>query len=131
MEKADIKLDFLRCYLCQLPRLLEHVKSVVSHSRDGGFGPIYTLKISQLSTEAGVFSAMALNAFPEAQASIELALKLLGNSKEANKPPFRKARGAALHELGRILRYQGTYEDAERSLLNSLAIFKRIAEKNP
>jgi tetratricopeptide (TPR) repeat protein len=106
--------------------VLEHVKSVVSHSRDGGFGPMYTLKIGQLSTEAGVFSAMALNAFPEAQASIELALKLLGNSKEANKPPFRKARGVALHELGRILRYQGTYEDAERSLLNSLAIFKGL-----
>jgi tetratricopeptide (TPR) repeat protein len=73
---------------------------------------------------------MVLNAFIEAQASLELSLKLLESVEAVNTPPFRKARAEALHELGRVFRYQGSYVDSERSLLNSLKISHGLNRKD-
>jgi tetratricopeptide (TPR) repeat protein len=110
--------------------VLEHVKSVMLHSIDVGFGARYTLKAGRLSMEAGVYSAMALNAFLEAQASFEISLKLLETSKMASSSSFRKARGEALHQLGRVFRYQGKYEAAEESLNAALSIYKALDRRN-
>ena len=43
--------------------MLEHVKSLVIHCQECCFDAKYTLKVAQLSKEAGVLSLMALNAF--------------------------------------------------------------------
>jgi len=102
-------------------QVLEHVKSVVAHSQECHFDAKYTLKISQLSKEAGVLSAMALNAFIEAHASLDLSLKLLETNLE-NKPEFRQARAETLHELSKVHRYQGQYDDAHRCLMDSLGL---------
>ena len=110
--------------------LLEHVKSVAIYCTEAGFGARYTLNAGRLSMAAGVYSAMALNAFLEAQASFEIALKLLESSKWVQSPSFRKARGEALHQLGRVFRYQGKYEEAEKSLCAALSIYKALDSRN-
>lgn len=103
-------------------QFLEHVKSVVAHSQDYDIDALRLFSIARLSKEAGVLSAMALNAFVEAQASIEIALTLLERSNTAKKPEFRKAKAEALYELSKIHRYQGRYDDANKCLVESLGI---------
>ena len=103
-------------------QFLEHVKSVVAHSQDYDIDALRLFSIARLSKEAGVLSAMALNAFVEAQASIEIALKLLERPTTAKKPEFRKAKAEALYELSKIHRYQGRYDDANKCLVESLGI---------
>lgn len=111
-------------------QILEHVKYVVSHCPESNFNTVYTLKAAHLSKEAGVFSAMALNAFIEAQASLDLSLKLLESAKKIKAQQFQKAKAETLHELGRVLRYQGSYDDSERSLLDSLSISRELNRKD-
>ncbi|KAL7466089.1 hypothetical protein ACHAXS_006381, partial [Conticribra weissflogii] len=104
--------------------LLEHVKSVVAHSLEFDLSPSCILRAGELSREAGVFSAMALNAFVEAQASLELSLTLLdiGAAKRRKDPAFPKAKAETLHELGRVLRYQANYSESEQSLREALTL---------
>ncbi|KAL9179929.1 hypothetical protein ACHAXT_007899 [Thalassiosira profunda] len=108
--------------------LLEHVKSIVVHFEelcsDANCNRDIVLKVAQLSKEAGVLSAMALNAFVEAMSSLEISLKLLESSTHAAKPDFRRARAHSLHELSKIYRYQGRYDDAIKCLTDSLALNK-------
>ena len=40
---------------------------------------------------------------------------------------MRRARAEALHELGRVFRYQGKYDDSEQSLMEALGIYKSFA----
>jgi tetratricopeptide (TPR) repeat protein len=80
------------------------------------------LKVARLSKEAGVLSAMALNAFVEAQISIEIALKLLEKSTMIKKADVRKAKAEALYELSKVLRYQGRFDDANKCLVQSLGL---------
>eukprot|EP00980_Cylindrotheca_fusiformis_P028220 scaffold22586_cov138-Cylindrotheca_fusiformis.AAC.40 len=107
-------------------QILDHVKAVVYHSLDHGLESIYLLKAARLSTQVAMLSSMALNAFIEAQASLELSIKLLDISSEADTPIFQKARAQALHELGRVLRYEGKYTESEQSLLSSLRIYEEL-----
>lgn len=110
--------------------VLEHLKAVVSHSVDyQPPKPSIVLTTGRLSKEAGVFSAMALNAFMEAQASLDLSLKILQNTNDSSKPSFQRARAESLHELGRVLRYQGNYSGSEKALRQSLGIRKQLARK--
>jgi tetratricopeptide (TPR) repeat protein len=110
--------------------VLEHLKAVVSHSVDyQPSKPSIVLTTGRLSKEAGVFSAMALNAFMEAQASLDLSLKILQNTNDSSKPSFQRARAESLHELGRVLRYQGNYSGSEKALRQSLDIRKQLARK--
>lgn len=102
--------------------LLEHVKSVVGHSQEYNFDVEQTMKIATLSKEAGVLSAMALNAFVEAQSSLELSNKILERSTSAKTTNFRRARASVLHELSKIHRYQGRYEYAHQCLMDSLGL---------
>ena len=88
-------------------QFLEHVKSIVTHSQEYDIDALRLFSIARLSKEAGVLSAMALNAFVEAQASIEIGLKLLERPTTAKRPEFRKAKAEALYELSKIHRYQG------------------------
>lgn len=101
-------------------QLLEHVKTVVAHSQEYDIDALRLLNVARLSKEAGVLSAMALNAFVEAQVSIEVTLKLLERSTMAKKPECRKAKAEALYELSKIHRYQGRYDDANKCLMESL-----------
>jgi tetratricopeptide (TPR) repeat protein len=103
-------------------QVLEHVKSIVAHSQEYDIDAVRLFNIARLSKEAGVLSAMALNAFVEAQVSIEVTLKLLERSTMENKPEFRKAKAEALYELSKIHRYQGHYDDANKCLIESLGI---------
>lgn len=111
--------------------LVEHVKSLVSHYKDNGDtkSAYYTLRVARLSIDAGVYSAMALNAFVEAQASLELALSLLTQSPNSKLYSFRKAQAQALHELGKIHRYRGDYGDSEQSLRGALEVYKCLSNK--
>lgn len=103
-------------------QILDHVKSVIAHSWDCTFGANYTLVIARLSLQAGVLSSMALNAFMEANISLELSLDLLERSTFSKKPEFRKARAEVLHELSKNYRYQSRYEDAHKCLIDSLQL---------
>ena len=111
-------------------QILEHAKSVVNHSLEYSLDASYVLKTAELSKEAGVFSAMALNAFIEAQVSLDISLKLLESARGNKKYQFMKAKAETLHELGRVLRYQASYDDAEKSLRASLKISHGLNRKD-
>lgn len=113
-------------------QVLDHVKCVVSHALEYELDAIYILKAARLSMEAGVFSAMALNAFVEAQYSLHLALSLLEKAKFGrNNLSSKRLKAEVLHELGRVYRYQGSYNESERSLLESLEISQQVSRKDP
>jgi tetratricopeptide (TPR) repeat protein len=103
-------------------QLLEHVKVIVAHCKEYDVDANRLLKIAQLSKEAGVLSAMALNAFVEAQLSLELSLEFLERSSAAKKLDARKAKAESQYELSKIHRYQGRYDDANKCLVASLEL---------
>mmetsp|Transcript_10113 Transcript_10113/g.24541 ORF Transcript_10113/g.24541 Transcript_10113/m.24541 type:complete len:1333 (+) Transcript_10113:157-4155(+) len=113
-------------------QVLDHVKSVVSHagSCDFDFNED-RLRAGRLSIEAGVYSAMALNAFIDAQQSLELAILLFEGSEDYHKPAMQKAHAEALHELGRVFRYQGNYDESEKSLTKALRISEKLESRDP
>lgn len=117
--------------------VVEHVKSLVSRVADNEqtICPSITLQAGILSTEAGVFSAMATNGFKEAQASLELALKIFDSRppeiKSALKQTTLKAKAEARHELGRVLRYQGDFDGSEKTLLSALSIRNELVRMDP
>lgn len=117
--------------------VVEHVKSLVSRVADNEqtVCPSITLQAGILSTEAGVFSAMATNGFKEAQASLELALKIFDSrppeKKAALKQTTLKAKAEARHELGRVLRYQGDFDGSEKTLLSALSIRNELVRMDP
>ena len=99
--------------------ILEHLKAVVSYSLlypDG-----LQLDCAILSMEAGVFSAMALNRFDEAKDSLDQSLRILDMIDNGSQNHCR-ARAAVLYELGRVLRYQGSFQNSEEALSKALAI---------
>ena len=114
--------------------VVEHVKSLVSHvaAHERDICPNIGLRAGTLSTETGVFSAMALNGFIEAQASLELALKIVEKSSlrhdSVDKRHYLGSQAEALHELGRVLRYQGNFAESEKSLLSALSIRNELAQ---
>ena len=125
--------------------VLEHVKSVVSHyleyhsasattaisSRNAKVDRYYAFLAGRLSKEAGVLSAMALNAFLEAESSLEVSLSLLDTNYDGRIPShFQKARAEVLHELGRVFRYQGSYSKSEKYLSKSLRIYNSLKENS-
>ena len=110
-------------------QVLDHLKSVVSHTESCD-DCNDRLEAGRLSTEAGVYSAMALNAFIDAQQSFELSISLFENSKGSNNPALQKARAEALHELGRVFRYQGNYVESERSLTEALNIYEKFTSRD-
>jgi hypothetical protein len=79
--------------------LLEHIKAVVLHSINQRCE--LQPEAAILSREAGVFIAMALNDFGEAQFLLEQSLKILDGVGKTS-PEYSKARAAALHELGQV-----------------------------
>jgi len=109
-------------------KILDHAKAVVRHSAD--YSDTLSLEAAILSREAGVFSAMALNQFQEAQASLEESLEML-NRVQAGKISIQRARSAALHELGRVLRYQGQFRQSEEALQEALAIRNGLPRSKP
>lgn len=109
--------------------VLEHLKSVVSHANSCGFQSAELLVSSRLSTEAGIFSTMALNAFIDAQQSFNLSIALLDNAPEKQKPVYRRARAEALVELGRVYRYQGKYIESEQSLQVALSVYENLPSR--
>ncbi len=112
-------------------QVLDHVKSVVSHAGSCGFDfKEDRLWAGRLSIEAGVYSAMAMNAFIDAQQSFELAISLFESSKDCQKQALQTARAQALHELGRVFRYQGKYDESEESLTEALKIFERFKTRD-
>jgi tetratricopeptide (TPR) repeat protein len=110
--------------------VLEHVKSVVSHFQSCSVDSIELLKAAKLSKEAGVFSAMALNAFIEAQQSFEWSIAILVSANNTKKPQFEKARADSLHELGRVFRYQGKYVESEQSLMGALHLYENLTTRD-
>jgi tetratricopeptide (TPR) repeat protein len=109
-------------------KMLEHVKSVVSHVPACSGRPMM-LQASCLSKEAGVFSAMVLNRFDEAHDSLELALKILDSQTNARaNATLLRAQSEALHELGRVHRYRGDFAKAEKSLKEALGIRKGLTK---
>ena len=98
---------------------MEHVKSVVSHSFEQKTSRI--LETGTLSKEAGVFSAMALNRFIEAQGALELSLKILAEADRSTEARLQ-ACAETLHELGHVFRYQGSFKRSEEALRHSLEI---------
>lgn len=111
--------------------LLDHLKTVVTHTVERH---IWSLETAKLSREAGVFAAMALNRFAEAQASVELSLQILEGLEKRCKPVIRRvvsaARATSLHELGRVLRYEGKFSQAENALSKALQIRTRLSGKD-
>lgn len=99
--------------------ILEHLKAVVTYSLLYSDG--LQLDCAILSREAGVFSAMALNRFDEAKDSLDQSLRILDMIDNGSKSHCR-ARAAVLYELGRVLRYQGSFRNSEEALSKALAI---------
>jgi tetratricopeptide (TPR) repeat protein len=111
--------------------ILEHVKAVVAHSVERTErNDISRLDTAVLSREAGVYSAMALNRFEEAQDSLELSLTILNDMRGSN-PRIPSARASAHHELGRVLRYEGQFLQSEESLHKALEIRNSLAQNDP
>eukprot|EP00588_Corethron_pennatum_P012599 CAMPEP_0194276572 /NCGR_PEP_ID=MMETSP0169-20130528/9126_1 /TAXON_ID=218684 /ORGANISM="Corethron pennatum, Strain L29A3" /LENGTH=1199 /DNA_ID=CAMNT_0039020315 /DNA_START=42 /DNA_END=3641 /DNA_ORIENTATION=+ len=108
--------------------MLEHVKAVVFHTSE--LNGASTLETAILSREAGVFSAMALNRFNEAQCSLELSLKILEGIDRASAARTR-ALATTLHELGRVFRYQGKFRKSEEALRRALASRNEVAATGP
>ena len=106
--------------------VLEHVKAVVMHSIEQN---VWSIETAILSKEAGVFSAMSLNRFEEAQFSLEQSLRILDGVDQTN-PAHIQAQAAALHELGRVFRYEGKFRQAEEALSKALKIRNRLATQN-
>lgn len=119
--------------------ILEHAKAVLAHAveRQDGLSP----DLAALSREVGVFSAMALNRFKEAQQSLELSLRILesiestsprprGLIKRTRIPDHSASRAATLHELGRVFRYQGLFQESEDALTKALQMRTRVAQSN-
>ncbi|KAI2512324.1 NB-ARC domain [Fragilaria crotonensis] len=71
--------------------------------------------------EAGVFSAMALNRFDDAKDSLDQSLEIL-NRIDNGSQSHSRARAAVLYELGRVLRYQGSFRNSEEALSKALLI---------
>jgi tetratricopeptide (TPR) repeat protein len=107
--------------------ILEHVKAVVNHSVDL---QQWTLDTATMSKEAGVFSAMALNRFKEAQAALEESLLILNRMESSNSSIHLEVRAETLYELGRVFRYEGNFSRSEESLRDSLRIFNRLARND-
>ena len=84
------------------------------------------MRAGRLSKDAAIFSAMTLNQFIEAQASLDLSLKLYESTNLVNNRKLQEAKAEALHELGRVFRYQGNYADSEISLKDSLRISRGL-----
>jgi tetratricopeptide (TPR) repeat protein len=103
--------------------LLEHVRAVVMQTK------VASIETATLSREAGVFSAMALNRFKEAQFSLEQSLRLLERVGKTDSVHFQ-AQAAALHELGRVFRYEGNFKKSEEALRKALEIRNRLAREN-
>ena len=112
--------------------VVEHIKSLVSHvaQHERDICPYIGLRAGSLSMETGVFSAMALNGFIEAQASLELALKIFKKSalKRDKKENILEVEAEALHELGRVLRYQGHFAESQEHLLKALSVRNELAQ---
>ena len=106
--------------------ILEHVKAIASHAFEQGSA--LRLETGVLCKEAGVLSAMALNRFKEAEYSLNLSLKILAG---ADRGISGCAHASALHELGRVYRYQGNLCESERALREALRIRNRLSGKNP
>eukprot|EP00529_Nitzschia_sp_RCC80_P007269 CAMPEP_0113493324 /NCGR_PEP_ID=MMETSP0014_2-20120614/28534_1 /TAXON_ID=2857 /ORGANISM="Nitzschia sp." /LENGTH=1368 /DNA_ID=CAMNT_0000387185 /DNA_START=104 /DNA_END=4210 /DNA_ORIENTATION=- /assembly_acc=CAM_ASM_000159 len=109
--------------------VLEHLKSVVHHSKSCGFRSPQLLNASRLSTDAGRFAAMALNAFIDAQQSFDLSISLLDEASEKKAPAYKQARAEALIELGRVYRYQGKFAESKQSLQKSLKEYESLPSK--
>ena len=107
--------------------ILEHVKAVLIHSIEQ---ECWALETAILSKEAGVFSAMALNRFEQAQEALEMSLLILDHMDKAN-PSNLQVRADTLYELGRVLRYEGNFGKSEEMLCTSLEIHNRLARKDP
>lgn len=106
--------------------VLEHVKAVVSHSVEQ---KQWSLQAAVLSSEAGVFSAMALNRFEQAQAALEESLLILDGIGDAVLT--MRIRATSLYELGRVFRYEGNLVKSEEALKKSLDILHQLARKDP
>mgnify|MGYP005847741093 CR=1 FL=1 len=112
--------------------VVEHVKALVTHSVEQDVSPDLTLRTGILSKEAAVFIQMALNGFKEAQTFLELALKIFDKcgdqgDQKSKQHAISNAKAEALHELGRVLRYQGNFTDSEEALLSALSIREDLA----
>lgn len=104
--------------------ILDHVKAVVSHVAT--MPGLMTLEAAALSREAGMYSAMALNRFEEAQISLELSLKIL-DSGRGKRRDLQTSRASCLHELGKIFRYHGSELKAEKALHDALELRNELA----
>jgi tetratricopeptide (TPR) repeat protein len=106
--------------------ILDHVKAVVSHAVE--FPGLLTLESASLSREAGIFSAMALNRFEEAQCSLEQALAILNSQPtRLNERRVQTCQAACLHELGKVYRYQGSEAKAGEALNQALSLRCRLS----
>ena len=110
--------------------ILEHIKSIVKHVLALDLHWSVVLRASRLSREVGVFSAMALNAFIEAETSLELSKQLLDRCAACKGKQVDYAMAECCHELGRVLRYQGALDRAENSLRRALSIRNRLSWKD-
>ncbi|CAB9501885.1 NB-ARC domain [Seminavis robusta] len=121
--------------------LVEHVKALVIHcsnNNNESQDMICTnilLQAGLLSKQAGVFSAMAMNGFKEAEASFRLAIQMydrLQGKQQSSKGDtvIMKAKAESFCELGKALRYQGNFGAAEETLLHALEIWNKLAEKD-
>ncbi|GKZ00196.1 hypothetical protein MPSEU_000972600 [Mayamaea pseudoterrestris] len=99
--------------------ILNHVKAVVAHAST--LPGLMTLEAAALSREAGMYSAMALNRFEEAQHSLEVALNIL-NAGTGQRKEVQVSRAACLHELGKVFRYHGSEAKAGDALHQALEL---------
>ncbi len=113
--------------------ILDHAKHLVSNVADHGqsIGSRQTMRAAQLSIDAGVLSAMALNVFIEAQALLEIALQILEASNQSHTMAFRTLQARTHYELGKVFRYHGEYVGSEKSLNKALQIYTSKRQKDP
>lgn len=122
--------------------ILEHVKEVVRHIFDGckrqmieggnsiEFNSKVLVDTANLSRDAGVFSAMVLNRFKEAQESLQLSLQIIECCNSERAVDAATARSSTYHELGRVYRYEGLFQESQKALESALDIRNELTKTN-
>jgi tetratricopeptide (TPR) repeat protein len=107
--------------------ILDHIKSVIAHSFSSS--NCFHVDLANLAREAGIFSAMALNRFEEAKEILQISLDIL-NLIEVGSKHHTISLAATHFEMGKVLRYQGSFQKSEESLQISLELRLQLSQSD-
>eukprot|EP01041_Mallomonas_annulata_P005305 gene5305-10615_t len=115
------------------------ISNARSHASSTSLRWYYALKLAHILTDAGSFCALVLSRFDTAQSLLDMAatihLKMTRNVasgvygsfiSEVESQAFAIDKATTLHNLGKILRYNGRLEESGEALTAALTMRKKI-----